>query len=156
MFGPPTCRMTTLKSTRNTELDLVFSNTMKRIHVVAAIIYNSDRTAVFIARRPSDKHQGGLWEFPGGKVEAGEPTYDALKRELREEIGINVVSGSSLLEVSHDYTDKSVLLDVWTVESFTGTPSGLEGQEVAWVRLKNIREYDFPEANHTILDSICR
>ena len=128
---------------------------MKRIHVVAGVIYNSDRSAVLIARRPAEKHQGGLWEFPGGKVEQGEPAFEALKRELREETGINVESGTALLEVSHDYADKSVLLDVWSVNSFSGEPSGLEGQEVAWVELTNIRQYDFPEANQDIINRIC-
>ncbi|NMU53465.1 NUDIX domain-containing protein, partial [Vibrio parahaemolyticus] len=63
---------------------------MKRIHIVAAIIFNQDKSKIFITKRPDDKHKGGFWEFPGGKVESGESIEHALARELEEEVGIEV------------------------------------------------------------------
>ncbi|HCV40284.1 MAG TPA: hypothetical protein DGQ94_16530, partial [Pseudomonas sp.] len=82
---------------------------MKRIHVVAAVIRGNDGR-ILIARRADTQHQGGLWEFPGGKVEEGEGVEAALARELREELGIEVTRSRALIKVSHDYPDKQVLL----------------------------------------------
>ena len=96
---------------------------MKRVHVAAAVIRGADGR-VLIAKRPQDKHQGGLWEFPGGKVEEGEAVERALARELEEELGIRVEAARPLIQVQHDYPDKQVLLDVWEVSSFTGEPHG--------------------------------
>ena len=100
---------------------------MKRIHVVAAVIRGADGR-ILIARRADTQHQGGLWEFPGGKVEEGEAVEVALARELREELGIEVTGSRPLIKVSHDYPDKQVLLDVREVDAFTGEPHGAEGQ----------------------------
>lgn len=130
---------------------------MKRIHVVAAVIYgNSDQ--ILIARRPDHLHQGGLWEFPGGKVEAGEGAYDGLVRELSEELGIKVTAANPFMQVSHDYTDKQVLLDIWQVTAFEGQARGVEGQECRWVALGELLNdasaYQFPDANKPILQKL--
>ena len=119
---------------------------MKRVHVAAAVIRGADGR-VLIARRPDDKHQGGLWEFPGGKVEEGEVVQAALSRELEEELGIRVSAARPLIQVHHDYPDKHVLLDVWEVSAFTGEPHGAEGQPLAWVAPRDLGQYEFPEAN---------
>nr|GEY60322.1 arginine biosynthesis bifunctional protein ArgJ, chloroplastic [Tanacetum cinerariifolium] len=103
----------------------------------------ADRRAVY--------RSGGLWEFPGGKVEAGESVDAALARELHEELGISVTSARPLIKISHDYPDKQVLLDVWEVSSFTGEPHGVEGQPLAWVSQRELAEYDFPAANRPIV-----
>ena len=84
---------------------------MKRVHVAAAVIRSTDGQ-VLISRRAEEQHQGGLWEFPGGKVEAGEQVEQALRRELQEELGIRVVRARPLIQVAHDYADKQVLLHV--------------------------------------------
>lgn len=123
---------------------------MKRIHVAAAVIRGKDGQ-ILIAKRCDDKHQGGLWEFPGGKVEAGETAQAALARELEEELGILVTTARPLIQVRHDYPDKHVLLDVWDVSAFTGEPHGAEGQPLAWVSAKQLSEYEFPAANRPIV-----
>lgn len=123
---------------------------MKRIHVVAAVIRGTDG-CILIARRADTQHQGGLWEFPGGKVEQGESPEAALARELREELGIEVSHSRPLIKVSHDYPDKQVLLDVREVSAFSGEPRGVEGQPLAWVAPRELGQYEFPEANKPIV-----
>lgn len=126
---------------------------MNRIHVAVGVILNTDNQ-VLLAKRPSHLHQGNKWEFPGGKVESGETCSQALIRELREEVNLIVIDTSPLMTISHDYPDKEVFLDIHTVNSFTGTPEGLEGQQVLWADLDNLKEYDFPEANTPIIDKL--
>ncbi|MFL9811918.1 Nudix family hydrolase [Stutzerimonas sp. VN223-3] len=123
---------------------------MNRIHVAAAVIRSTDGL-VLIAKRALDKHQGGLWEFPGGKVEAGETVETALARELHEELGITVTKARPLIQVRHDYPDKQVLLDVWDVLAFSGEPHGAEGQPLAWVEPADLPGYNFPAANRPIV-----
>lgn len=123
---------------------------MKRLHVAAGVIRDA-KGHVLIAKRSLDTHQGGLWEFPGGKVEAGETAEAALARELAEELGITVTAARPLIQVRHDYPDKHVLLDVWEVGAFTGEPHGAEGQPLAWVAPEALRGYDFPVANRPII-----
>ncbi|WP_137818111.1 Nudix family hydrolase [Pseudomonas sp. 2FG] len=123
---------------------------MKRVQVAAAVIRGVDGR-VLLARRPEDKHQGGLWEFPGGKVEEGESVPAALQRELAEELGIQVSTARPLIQVQHDYADKHVLLDVWEVSAFSGEPHGAEGQPLAWVSAKQLADYEFPAANRPIV-----
>lgn len=123
---------------------------MKRVHVAAAVIRGTDGK-VLIAKRADTQHQGGLWEFPGGKVEPGETVRDALARELHEELGIVVSAARPLIQIKHDYPDKQVLLDVWEVSSFTGEPHGAEGQPLAWVTSRALADYEFPAANQPIV-----
>ena len=123
---------------------------MKRVHVAAAVIRGADGK-ILIARRADSQHQGGFWEFPGGKVEAGESVEAALGRELKEELGIVVESARPLIKVQHDYPDKHVLLDVWEVSAFAGDPHGAEGQPLAWVSQRELADYQFPEANQPIV-----
>lgn len=123
---------------------------MKRVHVAAAVIRGEDGR-ILIAKRPDDKHQGGLWEFPGGKVEEGEAVLAALSRELREELAIGLDRARPLIQVRHDYPDKQVLLDVWEVSRFNGEPHGAEGQPLAWVSARQLGDYDFPAANRPIV-----
>jgi 8-oxo-dGTP diphosphatase len=123
---------------------------VKRIHVAAAVIRGVDGQ-ILLAKRPDDKHQGGLWEFPGGKVEADETVQAALARELEEELGIRPTAARPLIQVRHDYPDKQVLLDVWEVSAFTGEPHGAEGQPLAWVSPRQLGDYEFPQANRPIV-----
>lgn len=123
---------------------------MKRVHVAAAVIRSPDGK-ILIARRADAQHQGGLWEFPGGKVEEGESVQTALSRELEEELGIVVSAARPLIKIAHDYPDKRVLLDVWEVSSFTGEPHGAEGQPLAWVSNRELPGYAFPAANRPIV-----
>lgn len=123
------------------------------IHVVAGVITNG-AGEVLLALRPKHKHKGGLWEFPGGKVEAGESARDALARELLEEIALVVEQAEPFLVVDHDYGDKQVTLDVWHVTHFSGTLHGREGQEIAWVAIDALEDYRFPEANAAIVTAL--
>lgn len=126
------------------------------IHVAVGVIKNS-QGQVLLAKRPLDTHQGGLWEFPGGKVEDGENVNDALRRELREEIAIDVVSAEPLIKIQYRYPDKHVLLDVWQVTAFSGHAVGNEGQTVIWVepdQLTQADTYSLPAANKPIVKAI--
>lgn len=123
---------------------------MKRVHVAAAVIRGADQR-ILIAQRADSQHQGGLWEFPGGKVEPGEAVKAALGRELQEELGIAVQAARPLIKVQHDYPDKQVLLDVWEVSAFSGEAHGAEGQPLAWVSARELANYDFPAANKPIV-----
>lgn len=123
------------------------------IHVAAGVILDGQHR-VLLACRPEHKHQGGLWEFPGGKVEPGEQVAQALSRELFEELHIAVRTSAPLLRVEHDYGDKRVLLDVWLVTAFTGEPQGREGQRIAWVAVSELASYDFPAANSAIVQAV--
>ncbi len=125
---------------------------MAHIHVAVGVILSPDGN-ILISKRPADVHQGGLWEFPGGKVEAGETVEAALDRELHEELGIRVISCRALLEVHHDYVDKQVFLDVWVIDGFRGEPIGREGQPLAWCTPASLADYDFPAANQPIVDA---
>ncbi|AHF69355.1 MULTISPECIES: Nudix family hydrolase [Pseudomonas] len=123
---------------------------MKRVHVAAAVIRGADGR-ILIAKRADNQHQGGLWEFPGGKVEAGEAVQAALSRELQEELGIGVTAARPLIKIQHDYPDKQVLLDVWEVSAFTGEPHGAEGQPLVWASQRELAGYEFPAANKPIV-----
>lgn len=125
----------------------------KLIHVAAGAILNSSNE-VLVALRPKHKHQGGLWEFPGGKVEPGESVQDALARELREEIDLTVLACEPLLVSEHDYGDKHVKLDVWLVTRHEGQARGLEGQQVAWVAISDLSSLEFPAANLSIVAAL--
>lgn len=127
------------------------ASTFNPIHVAIGIVFN-DAGEVLIALRPPHVEQGDLWEFPGGKVEKGETAERALARELQEEVGIIVQSAKSLLQVSHQYPNKIVLLDVWQVEKFIGVPHACELQRVVkWVPPLELTKLNFPEADHLII-----
>lgn len=128
------------------------------VHVAVGVIFNSQQNQILIAKRPQHLHQGGLWEFPGGKVSANETVDQALKRELFEELGITVIQAQPLMQIQHDYTDKQVFLDIWTVTVFSGEARGLEGQQCQWINLQHLlspeSDYEFPEANKAILEKL--
>jgi len=123
------------------------------VHVAVGVIVN-DSGSILIAKRPDQTHQGGLWEFPGGKVESGETLFDALKRELREELAIDVFATEPLIKIRHDYGDKIVLLDVHKVIRFAGKPQGNEGQPIQWVSPEQLTNHKFPAANVPIITAI--
>src|SRR5690554_771201 len=125
---------------------------MRRIHVIAAVIRDAQER-ILIAKRPEHVHQGGLWEFPGGKLEPDEGRLDGLVRELREELGITVTEARPMLDIRHDYPDKSVRLDVWLVTGFDGEAHGAEGQPVRWVAAAELDDYAFPAANAPIVQA---
>lgn len=123
------------------------------VHVAVGVVLDN-QGRVLISRRARDTHQGGLWEFPGGKVEPGESVSGALRRELAEELGIEIGRVEPWLRVPHDYGDKRVLLDVHRVHGFHGTARGLENQPIRWVPVAQLRDYAFPVANRPIMTAL--
>ncbi|RVU33124.1 8-oxo-dGTP diphosphatase MutT [Rheinheimera riviphila] len=127
-------------------------STKKLIHVAVGVIQRDEQ--IFISKRPDQLHQGGRWEFPGGKVEQGETVVAALTRELMEEVGLQVLDATPLMQLEYAYPEKTVLLDVWLVSQTEGLGEGLEGQQVAWVHFSELSNYQFPDANQPILDKV--
>ncbi len=125
---------------------------MKPVHVAVGVIHRDGQ--ILLSLRHPDAHQGNLWEFPGGKVESGESVPEALARELEEELGILIGPCEAMLEVSHDYGDKTVLLDVWWIEGFAGQEQGREGQALAWSSAADLASYEFPAANLPIVEAV--
>lgn len=123
------------------------------IQVAAGIVMNV-QGLVLVALRPKHTELGGLWEFPGGKVESGESLEAALKRELAEEIGIEVIDAQSFLMLEHNYPNRKVILHVYKVEQFKGEPQGREGQELRWVTVAELSSLEFPAANHKIIEAL--
>lgn len=119
------------------------------ITVAVGVVLDGDKT--YVTRRLSHQHQGGKWEFPGGKLKPDETGLQGLSRELEEEIGIVVKEATPLTEIAHQYPDKSVLLSVYTVTDYSGEPSGREGQEGRWIAFSDLGDYDFPEANAAVI-----
>jgi 8-oxo-dGTP diphosphatase len=126
---------------------------MEKIDVAVGII-RDNQDNIFITKRHQNTHQGGLWEFPGGKREEDEARQAALYRELKEELGIEVIKARPFLEIAHQYSDKHVLLDVWEVTEFSGEPTGLEGQPARWAELSELSNFEFPEADKPIIKAL--
>jgi 8-oxo-dGTP diphosphatase len=124
----------------------------KIVHVAVGVIKQENK--FFLTKRSADSHQGGKWEFPGGKVEENETVHQALHRELKEEVAIETLSCTPLMQISHDYGDKKVLLDVFVVDNFTGEAKALEGQQSAWFTLSDFTALNFPAANQAIIEKL--
>ncbi len=124
-----------------------------RIHVAVGVLIDA-RDCVLLTRRLKGTHLAGYWEFPGGKVEAGESVQTALARELQEELGTKIGKTVPLMTVSHDYGEKQVLLDVHQVKDWDGEPHGAEGQPLAWVDAASLNEFQVPEANAEIMSRV--
>lgn len=124
----------------------------KRIQVSVGVILDNDR--VLLAKRPHGVHQGGVWEFPGGKQEQGESSMEALQREFEEELGLSIHEARPFIKLHYDYPDVSVLLNVWLIKAWSGIPSGREGQLVKWVKLSKLPDIEFPPANQMLIKAI--
>jgi 8-oxo-dGTP diphosphatase len=122
---------------------------------VAAALYDA-RGQVLIAERPPGKHMAGRWEFPGGKIEPAESEADALKRELREELGVEVTTAHPLLVLRHDYGDRRVEISMWIVERYAGEPRGLDGQRLKWVQPAGLLDEDVLEADRPFIEALQR
>jgi 8-oxo-dGTP diphosphatase len=125
---------------------------MKPLHVVAAVIRNS-KGETLLSKRPHYTSHAGLWEFPGGKRELNEPVFQTLKRELFEELGIEVTTARPFIHINHDYPDnKKIHLDIWLVEGWNNEPFGKESQEIQWIT--NFQNLTFLDANYPILKAL--
>lgn len=127
----------------------------KLVLVVAVALVDVDGR-VLIARRPEGKSMAGLWEFPGGKVEAGETPEAALIRELAEELGVTVKPAclAPLTFVSFAYDDFHLLMPLWVCRRWEGQVTPREGQTVKWVRPRDLRSYPMPEADVPLVPAL--
>ncbi len=125
------------------------------IHVVAALIpHPRNHNRIFISRRKKGQHLADLWEFPGGKLEPGEARFHGLRRELQEETGILVRAAHPFISVRHRYPDKRILLDVWRVTHYVGSPHAREDQETGWFSIDELDQMEFPEADLPVLQAL--
>ena len=122
--------------------------TTRVLFVVAVALIDADGR-VLLAQRPTQKEQGGLWEFPGGKMREGELPEAALIRELKEELGIDVPARclAPLTFASHSYEKFHLLMPLYACRNWEGEPEPLEGQKLAWVRKERLRDYPMPAAD---------
>jgi len=125
------------------------------LEVVVGIVRDDSGRVLVNQRRPGT-HLAGLWEFPGGKRQLGEGREAALARELHEELGIDVVAAAPLLSLHHDYSDRRVHLDVWTVLEFTGAPRSREAQVIDWVAVGELSGLELLPADAPIVAALLR
>ena len=123
---------------------------MKHLQVAVGVIKNTDGQ-VLISLRNESLHQGGLWEFPGGKIESGETAEQALARELKEELALTVLAATPLITIQHHYPDLAVQLNVYLVEHFSGEAKSCESQPFKWVDSAELANHAFPSANQPII-----
>lgn len=122
------------------------------VHVVGALIWQGDR--FMICQRPAHKKRGLLWEFVGGKVEPGETMEDALIRECKEELDITLKVGEKFIQVDHQYPDIHILLTVFHGEIAEGTPVLKEHEDLRWIPVSQIDQYDFCPADGPVLEAM--
>jgi mutator protein MutT len=122
------------------------------IEVSAALIFRDGK--LLITRRHAKSHLGGLWEFPGGKRESGETFEQCLVREIREELGVEIVVGELFEEVSHAYPEKSVRLKFFVCQLRSGEPQPLDCAAVNWVAKTELADFAFPAADAQLLEKL--
>lgn len=123
---------------------------MHPLQVAVGVVKNPEGK-ILISHRHAALHQGGLWEFPGGKIEPSETAEAALARELKEEMNIDVIDAVPLITIRHHYPDRYVQLNVFLVERFSGVAENCEGQPFEWVAPYELDRYEFPAANRPIV-----
>lgn len=127
--------------------------TSNHVHVVAGVV-SDDAGRLLLTQRQNGKHLAGLWEFPGGKCEPGESARDALGRELHEEIGIEVGDLEPLISVPWQYPEKSILLDVYRVRSYAGSPRACEAQAMRWESVEALPGIEMPAADRPVVTAL--
>ncbi|HDI3033903.1 TPA: 8-oxo-dGTP diphosphatase MutT [Cronobacter turicensis] len=123
---------------------------MKKLQIAVGIVRNA-KGEIFITQRAADAHMANKWEFPGGKIEAGETPEAALRRELQEETGITVTSAALFETLDYEFPDRHVSLWFYLVESWEGEPWGKEGQPGHWVHQQALDAQAFPPANESVI-----
>ena len=126
--------------------------TTKIVNVAVGVIKKNN--AIFICKRADEQHQGGLWEFPGGKQEPGEAIVQTIARELQEELAIEVSVGEELISLDHAYSHKKLRFVVHLCQWLSGEPQPLASQQVRWVRPESLADYPFPAANARIIAAL--
>ena len=139
--------LNTLESMQTTERE--------RIAVAVGLVFDPDRKILIGQRTKSDAYEG-KWEFPGGKIELSETADEALIRELREEIGISVSQTVHFMTFKYDYPDRKVLLNFRLVQNYEGEPTAREQQELRWVELSQLNDFDMLAASFPVIDALAR
>lgn len=129
------------------------SSSLPHKKIGVAVIWN-EKEQILIDRRRQEGAMGGLWEFPGGKIEPGETIEECIKREIDEELAIDIEVGEHLITIEHDYTDLRVTLAVHECRHFEGVPKPLECDEIRWVNLEQLEQFNFPAANFRIIKAL--
>ena len=126
---------------------------MQHFHVAAGILRNTGGQ-VLITERIEAGPYCDLWEFPGGKIHAGESALGALKRELLEEIGIEATAIEPFMNLTHEYADRTVELEFFDVTEWSGEPAGLEGQQIRWVEISDLRADELLPADAPVVSAL--
>jgi mutator protein MutT len=132
--------------------DVAIRHSSSVIEVSAALIFRAGQ--LLITRRHAQSHLGGLWEFPGGKREAGETFEQCLVREIREELGVEISVGKLFEEVAHAYPEKSVHLKFFICQLLSGEPQPLDCAAVKWVTKMELADFEFPAADTQLLENL--
>lgn len=141
---------------QNRQLEIPMTETRSPLphkHIGVGVVWN-DQGQVLIDRRPPTGLLGGLWEFPGGKIEAGETVEACIRRELQEELAIEVEVGDRLMTIDHTYTHFRVTLNVFHCRHISGVPQPIECDEVRWVEVADLEQFPFPKANIQIIEAL--
>jgi mutator protein MutT len=120
-------------------------------HIGVAVIVNEENYILIDKGLPTGL-MANLWEFPGGKIEEGETTEDCIKREVKEELGIDIAIKKHLIDINHNYSEFSVTLRVYLAHIIAGNPQPLESAEIRWVKVEELSNFQFPSANQSIID----
>ena len=121
---------------------------------IGVAVINNKQGKILIDRRKETGEMGGLWEFPGGKIEVGETIEECIKREVKEELDIEIIVGDRLTTITHAYKTINVTLYVHDCQHLSGTPQPLECEEIHWVEPAQMNQYQFPQANTQIVKLI--
>ncbi|NER78531.1 MAG: A/G-specific adenine glycosylase [Leptolyngbya sp. SIO1D8] len=141
---------------QNVQLEIPMTETRAPLphkNIGVAVIWNEQRE-ILIDRRPQKGLLGGLWEFPGGKIEPGETVEDCIRREIQEELAIEVAVEDHLITINHTYTHFKVTLNVFNCRYVSGEPQPLECDEIRWVTVAELEQFPFPKANTQIIDAL--
>jgi len=126
---------------------------MNPLHVVVGVVADNNNYFL-IAKRPTDKPLGNYWEFPGGKVETGETTFQALQREFKEEVNLIITEAMPWKKINYHYKAGTVLLDFWYINVYSGQAMAMEGQCIKWAHLSTLADYQFAPANESIIQAL--
>jgi mutator protein MutT len=121
---------------------------------IGVAVIRNGQGKILIDRRLSSSLMGGLWEFPGGKIEAGETVPECIVREIKEELGIKIEINEHLLTINHDYSEFKVTLIVYLCHLLKGEPQPLECEEIRWVEISELSNFTFPKANQKIITAL--
>ena len=125
---------------------------VKPVKVAAGLVFKDGK--LLIAKRPENSHLGGMWEFPGGKLEFGESYEICLKREIKEELGVKIKVGYEFEEVLHRYSEKTVLIKFFICSLSSGNPKTIQCSEFQWINRRDLTRYNFPAADIKVINQL--